>query len=147
MSTPAEEAVNRLMIVYGEPKTTDAEGYINEYLRAWTGIEAKVLHRAIDRIIKTSVFWPRPAEVVAEATNIASEMYHHQPVDGDALDAERRKGWGPKDLAAHEAFMLEWRRVMQKNVVDPVDEVNWAKGQKTEFIDTQHGSRNVVHRR
>ena len=146
-TTPAEEVVARLSAVYGDPKTTDAVMFVDEYVKALTGFDGRVLHRAADRVIKSSMFWPRPAEIIAEAEHVASELYRHRPVDGDALDAERRKGWGPKDLEAHAEFMAEWKRVLAANVVDQKDDVDWEAGQKPAFTEMQHASRNSVHRK
>ena len=145
-TTPAEEVVARLSAVYGDPKTPDPAMFVDEYIKALTGFDGRVLHRAADRVIKSSMFWPRPAELIAEAEHVASEFYKHRPVDGDALDAERRKGWGPKDLEAHAEFMAEWRRVIEANVVVEIDDVSWDTGQKPEFQKMQRDSRNVVHR-
>jgi hypothetical protein len=145
-TAPAEEVVARLNAVYGDPKTPDPAMFVAEYIKALTGFDAKVLHKAADRVIKQSTFWPKPAEIIAEAEHVASEFYRHRPVDGDALDAERRKGWGPKDLAAHAEFMAEWRRVIEANVVVEIDDVSWDAGQKPAFTEMQHTSRNGAHR-
>jgi hypothetical protein len=145
--SPAEEVVARLNAVYGDPKTPDPGMFVAEYIKALTGFDGRVLHKAADRVIKSSTFWPKPAELIAEAEHVASEFYRHRPVDGDALDAERRKGWGPKDLEAHAEFMAEWKRVMSANVVTETDDVDWEAGLKPAFGEMQHASRNVVHRK
>ena len=147
IASPAEEVVARLNAVYGDPKTPDPGMFVAEYIKALTGFDGRVLHKAADRVIKTAMFWPRPAEIISEAEHVASELYRHRPVDGDALDAERRKGWGPKDLEAHAEFMAEWRRVIEANVVVEIDDECWDTGQKPEFQKMQHASRNVVHRK
>ena len=70
-TTPAEEVVARLSAVYGDPKTPDPAMFVDEYIKALTGFDGRVLHRAADRVIKSSMFWPRPAELIAEIDDVS----------------------------------------------------------------------------
>lgn len=148
--SPAEEAIERLIAVFGEPKTPSPERFLDEYRKALTGLEARILDGAVDRIIKRSTFWPKPAEIIEEANTIAAAVYRHQSTNWDAVEADRKRGWSPDDLAKHNEFMDQWRRIMSSNVTakDDADTKEFAKVQREPFEEMQRNSPNRgLHRR
>jgi hypothetical protein len=159
--TPAEDAIERFLAMFGEPKTTNPQRFLDEYAKALTGIEADILERAVDRIMRTAKFWPRPAEVIDEATHIAAEKYRYRPVDWDAVDAERKAGWTFSDLskrpvtaesrAAVHAMVDEMKRnIAEKELSEAVAKVapDWHGVTADEFEDMQRGSPNQrLHRK
>ncbi len=153
--SPAEETIERLLALFGEPKTSNPERFLEEYRKALTGIDPRVLEQATDRIMKKSTFWPKPAEIIAEAHTIAAMLYSHQPTDWDALDKDRRAGWSMSDLKKHRSE--ETRAIVQAMVdemkaniaamdADPNDGVEWRSGQQPEFEEMQDRSPNGTHR-
>lgn len=156
--TPAQAAVARLHAVFGEPKTTDVDTFLAEYERALTGIEARVLTTAVDRLMKHAKFWPRPSEILEETSRVAAVLYQHRPViDWDAVEIERRSGWTLSDItrraspqwqADHARLMENFREFMGKveGEESPPD-VDWKGGQRDEFERMQRESPNQgLHR-
>lgn len=153
--SPAEEAIERLLALFGEPKTSNPERFLEEYRKALTGIDSRVLERATDRIITKSTFWPKPAEIIAEAHHIASQLYSHRPTDWDAVDKDRREGWSVSDLKRYrseetrarvQGMVDELKANIAAMEVEPKDDVDWLKGQQSDFEDMQALSPNGTHR-
>lgn len=70
-----DKMIQRLLSVFGEPKTPNPELFLEEFAKAIKGWDARVLEEAGDRVIRSSTFWPKPAELIEEATAIAAAMY------------------------------------------------------------------------
>lgn len=120
--TPVDKMIARFMAVYGEPRTTDPEMFLAEYRKALTPYSAEILEAATDRLILSSAFWPKPAEAIAEAQRVIALAPKSRPIDWDAVEAERRKGWTFNDVTKaaskfdgeeHEAMMKQWRAFMK----------------------------------
>lgn len=153
--SPAEEAIERLLALFGEPKTSSPERFLEEYRKALAGIDPRVLERATDRVIQKSTFWPKPVEIIAEAHHIAAVLYSHRPTDWDAVDKDRRAGWSPSDLkkfrseearANVQAMVDQMKANIAAMEVDPKDDVDWQAGQQPDFEDMQARSPNGTHR-
>lgn len=71
--TQEEKLVQRLTVMFGEPRTEDPGAYLREFTAAIKGWPADVLDEAGNKVIKGSTFWPKPAEVIEMARHIASE--------------------------------------------------------------------------
>lgn len=72
---PATKALMaRLINVFGDPRRPDPEKFIAEVGAAVDGFPTRVLDRAGDKIIRTSTFWPQPAEAVRIASDICDEL-------------------------------------------------------------------------
>lgn len=82
-----DRLISRLMTVYGEPKTDDPTGFLMEYQKALGGYPDEILDRTGDVVIRTiGPFWPKPAESVKIAAEIANEIWRNS-----ARAAEERK--------------------------------------------------------
>ena len=156
--TPAQDAIERMHAMFGEPRTINPDRFLQEFEKALTGIEARVLEKAIDRVMKRSVFWPKPAEVIEEANSVAAALYSHKPIDWEAVDRERAKGWSVKDLpldtpearALHDDLMRTWKACMDvhANGGEPADDTDWKHGQREGFEEMQATSPNWgLHRK
>ena len=157
--SPAEEIIERLLAVFGEPNTANTERFIEEYRRALTGIAGEVLSKACDRVIRDSTFWPKPAEIIQEASHVAAQMYSARPTDWDSVEAERRKGWSLADLNQYRtaesiAYRNELVAQMKRNISamkvedDEVDDIDWKRGQRDGFLEMQRNSPNkALHMR
>lgn len=154
----AQDVIRRFMAVFGEPKTPDPDAFITEYEKALTGYEKRFLDAAADRLIKRSTFWPKPAEVLAEANAISSEFYGRNGTDWDAVERDRREGWKLADLgkakiddeakARVREMVAEMKRNIKAITSNPDDEVDWESGSRDSFEARLHLSRNVkLHRR
>jgi hypothetical protein len=140
--TPAEDAIDRLLAMFGEPRTTSPERFLAEYQKALTGIEGEILDLAVDRVMKTATFWPKPAELLEEVNRIAADKYRHRSVDWDAVEADRKAGWQFSDLqkasptpeARAEAQRLvdEMKRNIAANKLDEQDPLapHWKRAQR-----------------
>lgn len=68
--------IRRMMTVYGEPRTDDPAGFLMEYQKALGGYSDEILERAGDEVIRTiGPFWPKPAEAVKIARNVADRIW------------------------------------------------------------------------
>lgn len=139
--TPAEKAIERLSTMFGEPKTNNPEAFIAEYAGALTGYDAEVLDLAIDRVIRSATFWPKPAEVLAEVNRIAADKYRHRrpekPEHGPLLIVARTD----KELAAANELVANMQRFMSEHVTVSVPKTNvdWKRGQRDGFEAMQRG--------
>lgn len=67
MKADAMALLERLRTVYGLPNGVDDESlpdFFGEYVNAIQGFDARTLRKAGDHLLRTSKFWPRPAEIV-----------------------------------------------------------------------------------
>jgi hypothetical protein len=143
----SSEIIGRFNAVFGEPRTTDPELFLNEFARCMDGYDEDALRKAADRLIESNVHWPRPAELLAEARRILADQRRFAPRE----KPEPRK-YGPKlsdeELAqreaAHSEMMANFRKFMGR-CSTPKDEkpaVDWKAGQRTEFERMQRESPN-----
>lgn len=142
--SPAEEVVERLAAVYGEPKTPNPELFLVEVTRALTGWDGDVLHRAADRAIAKYRFWPTPAEVLAEARVIAAEKYRANatPAEHKPIDLRNIKGRTPEQRVAAQELVDNMKKVFTASSSTPDEQsVNWRRGQRPEFEAMQRRSR------
>jgi hypothetical protein len=157
----ADNAIERFIAMFGEPRTPNPEKFIEEYQKALRGIDAEVLDKAVDRIMRTVTFWPKPAEVIQEAHRVAAEKYEHRPADWDAIDKDRKEGWKfddltrsavtPESKARVQAMVEEMKRNLAERVVDGKPDPfapDWERGQREGFEEMQRTSPNKgLHRR
>lgn len=156
----ADDAIERFLAMFGEPKTPNPSRFIEEYRKALRGIDGDVLDRAVDRIMRKTTFWPKPAEVIQEAHQVAAEKYEHKAEDWDAIEADRKQGWKFSDLsksaatpeskARVQAMVDEMKRNIAANKIDTKEpvEIDWARGQRDGFEEMQRTSPNKgLHRR
>jgi hypothetical protein len=62
--TPQQRVMNRLVTVFGEPRTPDVQGFFEEFARALNGYSPEALEAACNRVIETCTYWPKPAEML-----------------------------------------------------------------------------------
>ena len=65
-----KKLVFRFLAMYGEPKSLDPDQFIRDFIKAIEGYGPELPEKAGDALIKKNPFWPRPAEVIAEARRI-----------------------------------------------------------------------------
>jgi hypothetical protein len=145
-----DNLLSRLMTVYGDPKTDDLEGFIREYRRALAGYSDKVLDKATDKIIDSSLFWPRPAEVKAIAYGVAASIAPaRKPADEPLEPYIHPESRGPEGLRSAAEIMAEFRAGMAEKRLaaepDPA-EIDWSRAQRDGFRDMQANSPNRFHR-
>ena len=68
--TPQQRIIQRLMGVFGEPKTIDPQLFLTEFAAAIDGWDSHILEQTGKEVIRRCKYWPRPAEVI----EIAEEM-------------------------------------------------------------------------
>jgi len=73
VKSSSDGLISRLTNVYGEPRSDDPVGYLRELRAALAGWDEHTLNTAASRLIKVAKFWPRPAEIIEIAEQIAAE--------------------------------------------------------------------------
>lgn len=138
----ADDLIDRFMAVFGEPKTVDVDKFLDEYAKALRGLDARVLEKAGDTIIKRSTFWPRPAEVYAEAEKAAAVLYAARGRDEFKT---YRKEPTPEEKARVRAMCEEFfaERVTQAKPERRSDE--WADVTRDAFERMQRRSQSWMH--
>lgn len=68
--TPEQKLISRLLAMFGEPKSLDPDQFVKDFAKAIEGYSPELLEAAGDAVIRKCTFWPKPAEVIAEAVRI-----------------------------------------------------------------------------
>lgn len=68
--TPEKKLIVRFLAMFGEPKSLDPNQFIKDFTKAIEGYAPDLLEAAGDAVIRKNTFWPKPAEVIAEAVRI-----------------------------------------------------------------------------
>ena len=142
--SPAEEVVERLTVVFGEPKTPSPELFLIEFTRALTGWDGDVLHRAADRVIAKSTFWPRPAEVLGEARIVAADKYRANATPAEHKPFDQRTARTVEQRAAAQELVDNMKRFLADHVQrdgSADQSIDWRRGQRHEFRSMQSSSR------
>jgi hypothetical protein len=141
-----EILIERLMAVFGEPKTDDPATFLGEYRRTLKFYGAEVLEQAADRVIDEAMFWPRPSEVRRTASAIAAELAHkrraaeHKPIEENPTAT-------PEEKAAVAKLVSGALNTMKAAIEpDPAKTpLQWLS--PAEFAEMQRNSRSRLHRR
>lgn len=112
--TPQHEILKRLVGVYGEPKTPDVETFFAEFAKALEGYSRDALNLACSRVIRTSTFWPKPAEILE---HVRAKVSHH-PEFIDPPAPENIQPPTPESRARVAALMSDLRKTLTEKVVD-----------------------------
>lgn len=86
-----ERTIQRLLTVFGEPKTDNPDLYLEEFAKAIEGFSDAVLTAACDAVIRECVFFPRPAEVRERAHKVAARLSGSRVPDKFLPDADIQK--------------------------------------------------------
>lgn len=68
--SPEQKLLSRLLAMFGEPKSLDPDQFVKDFAKAIEGYSPELLELAGDAVIRKCTFWPKPAEVIAEAVRI-----------------------------------------------------------------------------
>lgn len=91
--TPAETAVQRLMAVFGEPRTTNPDMFLIEFVKAVKGYPDDVLIQACDHVIRKCTYWPKPAEMREAAERILASRQSESRADYIRRLDEQERDW------------------------------------------------------
>ena len=155
-----EQFIDRMMSVYGPPRTIDMDAFFAEWSRTLKGASAEVLAKAADRIVDELTFWPRPAEAREAIRKAAIEVQgrrsayvppEHRPfdepapeqIDDDASRAEMARTRGEETKARVAAMAAEF--IASQTVERHKPFVDWASGQRPAFEFMQATSPNGFH--
>lgn len=135
---PHVRLVERLMNVFGEPKTDSPAAYMEEFGKAVKGYSAEILEQAGDEVIKSCTFWPRPAEIVQKAEAIAAQ------IAAKNRKPEIREEWPePTDEQRRRASeLLEHAKAAMKS--DHPNKI-LPRADREAFLEMQRKSRNEFH--
>lgn len=143
MSTdPVERLIERLTIVFGEPRTPNPVLYIEEIAKAVKPYSAEILEQAGDDVIRANTFWPKPGEIVEKAEGIAARIASRN------RKPEVREEWPePTDEQRRRATELVERAKRSMLNAGPVDEpVALPSVDREAFEAMQRNSPNDFHR-
>lgn len=92
MSTPANNLIGRLSIVYGAPPAEQPVAWIAEVTRLIASYSAAECERAFDLIVKThrSKSYPALSEIITACADARTILSAKKPVDASAWDRARR---------------------------------------------------------
>lgn len=71
--TPEDRLIQRFIGTFGEPRTPNPDIFLEEFAKAISGWHIRVLDKVGDEIIRSSTFWPKPAEVNDKARALAEK--------------------------------------------------------------------------
>ena len=139
----AERLIERFAAVYGDPRTTDVDMFLQEYRKALNGFSDDALERAGDELLKRAKFWPRPSEVYEAANLAAAQIYavrHPKAPEPppELPNAEQR--------AKAMAIIADLKRKLQVAQDEVSVEPEWERGQKDKFEQLRRASRAEAHR-
>ena len=143
--TSIEIAIARLTAVFGEPKTTDPETYVDDFRKALAGVEGRLVEKAVDRWMKRETpYWPRPGELRAEVEHAASEIYGNRPAEHKPIEA---RSVSPEQKARIAALVREAVEAISTTApaMPQAKKPQWERGQRHAFEDMQRTSPNRMH--
>lgn len=147
-----DEAFDRLLATYGEPRTDNMAGFATEFRNAVEGYAPRALQLAVTAWIrKDTPFWPRPGELAAECRRVLANPLHRPPVPiGPARDDPRpersNEDYQRVDQLAKQAIeALSMVKPTTSNI--PEMKVDWELGQRPAFEAMRAASLNRFHRR
>ena len=142
--------IRRMMTVYGEPRTDDPAGFLMEYQKALGGYSDHILERAGDEVIRTiGPFWPKPAEAVKIARNVADSVWrdsNRAAEERKQFEAVQAAPNSPEARARVQQIMDEYTQNIEKQEAE-------SKAMKTDvsrpaFEAMQRNSKNqYLHRK
>lgn len=139
--TISDEIIERFLAVFGEPKTPNPEVFINEFARSMDGYDETALRAAADNLIKSSTFWPKPAELLGEARRIISDRTMHRPAEHQSWKpiarTDEQRAMADELVAQFKKFLAE--RTTVSEAPPPID---WKRGQRDGFREMQRNSPN-----
>lgn len=138
----SDEIINRFNAVFGEPRTPDPDTFLTEFARCMDGYDENALRKAADRLIATSTFWPKPAELLAEANRILADKRKFQPPENETFRIAPKT---PEQLAMANELVANFKKFMAENVTiseKPDTTTNWKRGQRPGFEAMQRNSPN-----
>lgn len=143
MSTdPVERLIERLTIVFGEPKTPNPVLYIEEIAKAVKPYSAEILEQAGDEVIRSNTFWPKPGEIVEKAEGIAARIASRN------RKPEVRQEWPePTDEQRRRATeLVERAKQAMTSKTLPAEVVKLPSVNRDAFEAMQRNSPNDFHR-
>lgn len=139
---PHLRLIERLMNVFGEPKAENPAAYVEEFGKAVKGYSEEILERAGDEVIKSSTFWPRPAEIVQKAESIAAQI-----ASANRKPAVREEWPEPTDDQRRRATeLVERAKQAMASKALPVEAVELPSVDREAFEAMQRNSPNDFHR-
>jgi len=111
--TPEEELIDRLLAMFGEPRTSNVPLFLEEFTNAIKGWNGAILRKAGSEVIQDNTYWPKPAEIIAKCKAIAAES--GKPANDRHYYFPSKRG--PYDPATVEQWRraAEWRNSLPDN--------------------------------
>lgn len=145
---PQDRLIARLTNVFGEPKTEDPAAFVAEYAKALAGYDPAILEAAGDEIIKSAVYWPRPAEAVQTARRVAAERGAKQTIGAHVPRQTTAEPVQPRDedsRARMDAMVRELKAFVAAHSLKPPKQVPLADVSRPAFERMQR-SASGLHR-
>ena len=144
MSEAADQIIRRFMAVFGEPRTPEPDLFLAEFARCMDRIDVEALQTAADRLIKTSVYWPKPAELISEAERVIAERNRAKRRAEPEHERWTQHARTPEATAMANELTRNFCEFVKRNTTDSRSEVkvDWRRGQRDAFEATQRESAN-----
>jgi hypothetical protein len=142
--TPEQQAVHRFLVMFGEPKTPDPALFLVEFEKAIRGYRPDVLEKAVDRVIRSNTFWPKPAEVREMADGISEVSASRESYS--AILEERERGWKhptPEERARTQQLFNMLNLKLKSIDGEPIDMSVAKDSQRPGFEKMQNASKNT----
>ena len=93
MRDPCDGFLQRMLVTFGEPRTSDGQAFLAEYRRVLAAFPAEVLDKAADDLIAggTMRIWPTPGACRAAASAAASAAAAKRHANVSSIDSYREK--------------------------------------------------------
>ncbi len=146
-----DEAFDRLLATYGEPKTDNLDGFTVEFRTAIEGYQPRILQLAVTAWIrKDTPFWPRPGELAAECRRVLADPRHRPAPPVEKVNADPRPKRTEDEYASVDR--LAKAAIERLPTLAPVgnmrkQDIDWKRGQRHEFEAMREASLNRFHRR
>lgn len=110
-----EHLIERMIMIYGEPKCADPMAYVDEIRGALKGFSDAALKAAGDMARNECKWFPKPAELRELALRAAASL-HKPTADEHATDALPQRT--PEQIARANELMERFRNAMSGKFVD-----------------------------
>lgn len=137
--TPDERLIARLMTVFGEPRTDDPILYIEEFRKAIRGWDSDLLERAGDDVIRSSKFWPRPAEIIEKLEAASRQREARKPPRPREPDLPPPT---PEQVARSRKVLAMAKAAMSPNRISGEDVADLPDVSRAAFEEMMRKSRN-----
>lgn len=147
MSIVDDLVLKRLTRLYGDPKTSDIEGFLAEYETALKGYGEPVLRQAVDRVVQANEYrsWPMPGEICKACHDVGLEAVKYEKRTYRAPEPEYP---APDPESAARVKALAQKFAAEHNLHEASQIKRWRPDVSRDAMEAlQASSKNPIHRK